>query len=49
MGLTGVLATQLWHHLYLGGDLCDLPSKLPGAPHGSKGAQAGAAPVPAGS
>jgi asparagine synthase (glutamine-hydrolysing) len=28
MGLTGVLATQLWHHLYLSGDLCDLPSKV---------------------
>jgi asparagine synthase (glutamine-hydrolysing) len=27
MGLTGVLATQLWHHLYLGGDLCDLEPK----------------------
>jgi asparagine synthase (glutamine-hydrolysing) len=27
MGLTGVLATQLWHHLYLSGDLCDLPAK----------------------
>jgi asparagine synthase (glutamine-hydrolysing) len=29
MGLTGVLATQLWHHLYLGGGLCDLPDGLP--------------------
>ncbi len=29
MGLTGVLATQLWHHLYLSGDLCELPSKVP--------------------
>jgi len=28
MGLTGVLATQLWHHLYLAGDLCDLQSKV---------------------
>jgi asparagine synthase (glutamine-hydrolysing) len=25
MGLTGVLSTQLWHHLYMGGGLCDLP------------------------
>jgi asparagine synthase (glutamine-hydrolysing) len=25
MGLTAVTATQLWHHLYLGGGLCDLP------------------------
>lgn len=24
MGLTAVLATQLWHHLYLGGGLCEL-------------------------
>ncbi len=26
MGLTGVMATQLWHHLYVGGGLCDLPT-----------------------
>ena len=26
MGLTGVMATQLWHHIYLGGDLCELPA-----------------------
>jgi len=26
LGLGGVVATQLWHHLYLGGGLCDLPS-----------------------
>ena len=25
MGLTAVTSTQLWHHLYLGGGLCDLP------------------------
>ncbi len=25
MGLTAVMATQLWHHKYLGGGLCDLP------------------------
>lgn len=24
MGLVGVLATQLWHQIYIGGDLCDL-------------------------
>lgn len=24
MGLTAVMATQLWHHLFLGGGLCDL-------------------------
>jgi asparagine synthase (glutamine-hydrolysing) len=28
MGLTGVLATQLWHHLYLDGGLCDLPTAV---------------------
>ncbi len=26
MGLVGVLATQLWHHLFIDGTLCDLPS-----------------------
>ncbi len=26
MGLAGVLSTQLWHHLYLGGGLCELPA-----------------------
>ena len=25
MGLIGVLSTQLWHHLYMGGGLCELP------------------------
>jgi asparagine synthase (glutamine-hydrolysing) len=29
MGLTGVLSTQLWHHLYLGGGLCELPELSP--------------------
>jgi asparagine synthase (glutamine-hydrolysing) len=29
MGLTGVLSTQLWHHLYLGGGLCELPENAP--------------------
>lgn len=24
LGMVGVFATQLWHHLYLGGGLCDL-------------------------
>ena len=28
MGLTAVTATQLWHHLYVGGGLCDLPSRV---------------------
>jgi len=25
LALGGVVATQLWHHLYLGGNLCELP------------------------
>jgi len=29
MGLSGVLATQLWHHLYISGNLCDLPQHSP--------------------
>jgi len=29
MGLVGVVATQLWHHIYLGGALADLPSQKP--------------------
>lgn len=28
MGLTAVTATQVWHHLYVSGDLCDLPSQV---------------------
>jgi asparagine synthase (glutamine-hydrolysing) len=28
MGLTAVTATQLWHHLYLGGNLCELPTAV---------------------
>ena len=32
MGLATVLATQLWHHQYLGGGLCDLATAgLPAA------------------
>jgi asparagine synthase (glutamine-hydrolysing) len=26
MGLTAVVATQLWHHLYIGGELAELPT-----------------------
>jgi asparagine synthase (glutamine-hydrolysing) len=26
LGLVGVTATQLWHHLYIDGSLCDLPA-----------------------
>ena len=31
MGLTAVVATQLWHHLFLGGGLCSLPTWEPPA------------------
>jgi len=37
LGLGGVVATQLWHHLYLGGGLCDLPH-LTYAPEGEPAA-----------
>ena len=29
MGLAAAIATQLWHHLYCGGGLADLPSWSP--------------------
>ncbi|HIK93698.1 MAG TPA: hypothetical protein EYG03_17250 [Planctomycetes bacterium] len=29
MGLTGVISTQLWHHIYCGGGLADLPVWAP--------------------
>jgi len=29
MGMISVLSTQLWHHMYLGGGLCDLPDTNP--------------------
>jgi asparagine synthase (glutamine-hydrolysing) len=34
LGLGGVVATQLWHHLYLGGGLCALPqaTQMPAEP-----------------
>ena len=32
VGLTCVATTQLWHHLYLGGGLCDLPVWSPPVP-----------------
>jgi asparagine synthase (glutamine-hydrolysing) len=28
LGLVGVVATQLWHHLFIDPTLADLPSKL---------------------
>jgi asparagine synthase (glutamine-hydrolysing) len=27
--LSGVVATQLWHHLYISGGLCELPEQSP--------------------
>ncbi len=32
MSLTAVLATQLWHHINLGGGLCELPAGAPPQP-----------------
>lgn len=32
MGLVTVVSTQLWHHLYLGGGLCELPTWSPPSP-----------------
>jgi asparagine synthase (glutamine-hydrolysing) len=29
VGLVGVISTQLWHHLFLGGGLCELPTWEP--------------------
>ena len=29
LSLTCVVATQLWHHIYLGGGLCELPAWSP--------------------
>ena len=31
VGLTCVVSTQLWHHIYCGGGLCDLPTWTPPA------------------
>lgn len=36
MGLTAVMSTQLWHHTYLGGGLCELPTWSPPAVDESK-------------
>jgi asparagine synthase (glutamine-hydrolysing) len=30
VGLTSVVTTQLWHHIYCGGGLCELPAWTPG-------------------
>jgi asparagine synthase (glutamine-hydrolysing) len=31
MGLTAVVATQLWHHIFISGDLAELPAQAPAA------------------
>jgi asparagine synthase (glutamine-hydrolysing) len=46
MGLTGVLSTQLWHHLYMGGGLCELPDHS-ARPQVDRPAGAGLALAPA--
>ena len=40
MGLVGVLATQLWHHKYLGGGLCELPGAAACPVHAPRDARA---------
>jgi asparagine synthase (glutamine-hydrolysing) len=37
LGLVGVVATQLWHHLYIDGNLADLPTWKAGRSHGPAG------------
>jgi asparagine synthase (glutamine-hydrolysing) len=37
MALTTILATQMWHHLYLSGDLCELPTWSPPAVQRKRG------------
>jgi asparagine synthase (glutamine-hydrolysing) len=32
MGLVGVLATQLWHHTFIDGSLCELPTRVGSLP-----------------
>lgn len=32
MGLIAVMATQLWHHLFVSGDLAEIPSLIPSPP-----------------
>jgi asparagine synthase (glutamine-hydrolysing) len=39
MGLVGVLATQLWHHTFLGGGLADLPSFEAARGHGREASE----------
>jgi asparagine synthase (glutamine-hydrolysing) len=36
VGLTAVIATQLWHHTYCGGGLCELPAWAPPRPRSAE-------------
>jgi asparagine synthase (glutamine-hydrolysing) len=45
MGLVGVVATQLWHHLFLGGGLADLPTWTPPAQQAERPPSSAAAPL----
>lgn len=49
MGLTAVTATQLWHHLYISGDLCELPTRARNAAFGTRSADPEPNPVSVGS
>jgi asparagine synthase (glutamine-hydrolysing) len=44
-GLTSVVTTQLWHHIYCGGGLCDLPTWTPPVPRGARVPEAVASPM----
>jgi asparagine synthase (glutamine-hydrolysing) len=45
VGLTCVVSTQLWHHIYCGGGLCDLPTWEPPIPEQTGVAEAVASSV----
>jgi asparagine synthase (glutamine-hydrolysing) len=44
-GLTSVISTQLWHHIYCGGRLCDLPSWTPPVLHSLRVPEVAATPA----
>jgi asparagine synthase (glutamine-hydrolysing) len=45
VALTCVVSTQLWHHIYCGGGLCDLPSWQPPALDEARPLAAGSRPI----
>ena len=45
LALTGLISTQLWHHIYLGGNLCGLPSSSLGAETPERFHDAGTVPA----